>query len=127
MPQAHPERNILIATSNLQEDALLNLEFTWLHLPASYVTILTLLKNILEAEEQIRPVLDAWAASGDMNYDTSCYRSRRTGVRVWLTAAGASHDEFQVVAQNLAIENIRPDFVVANEAEARAVSNLLGR
>lgn len=125
MPQAHPKRNILIATSNLQDDALLNLEFASLHLPAPSVTILTLFKNILEGDERIRPVLDAWATSGDMNCNAPSYRGRHIGVRVWLTATGAKHEELQVVAENLAIKGIRPNFVVANEAEARAVSNLL--
>jgi len=126
MPQAHPDGNILIATSNLQQDALLNLEFAWLHLPASPVTILTLFKNVLEADERIRPVLDAWAASGDMNYDITRHCGRRSGVQVWLAAAGMTHDEVRAVAENLAIKGIPPGFVVTNELEARPISNLLG-
>ncbi|RQG99130.1 hypothetical protein [Paraburkholderia dinghuensis] len=127
MSQAHPERNFLIAASNLQEDSLLNLEFAWLPLTASNVRILKLFKDILEADERIRPVLDAWGASGDMNYDIPPYRTRRSGVQVWLVAAGSTRDEAQAAAEKIAIEGIPPAFIVTNEAEAHVVSNLLGR
>lgn len=93
---------------------------------ASHTRILELSKNILEADERIRPALNAWPVSGDMNYNIRGHRVRRAGVQVWLTIAGMTRDEVQAVAENLAIEETPPGSIVFNEAEARAVSNLLG-
>lgn len=126
MPNTFPKCTILIAASNLQEASLLNSEFAWLRLPASHATIFKLFKNILEADEEIGPVLDAWAASGDMNDDIHHNRVRRVGVQVWLTNAETTHEGVRAAAEDLAIEAIPPRFIAFNESEARAVSNFLG-
>lgn len=108
---------ILLVAFNEPYDCLANNEFGWVPLVGDPSIRRAELQRLLEGSAQWRKIVEAWALSGDVDFEIDDLRSYPIGLLLWSITAEDEPEEVRRAAEAVSRANAKPVWVVCSSTE----------